>query len=64
MYEPTYLKVSAPGQTRDHIVRFHVFNDGQGKALCGTRPFPDKWEELMTGAGFAPCPGCVGKVGK
>ncbi|WP_406527348.1 hypothetical protein [Streptomyces sp. I8-5] len=62
MYEPAYVKVTAPGQARDHIAKLVQFFDGTGKALCGVKPFPDKWEELMPSAGFTPCPGCVQKL--
>ncbi|MFG3137682.1 hypothetical protein ACGFZA_15905 [Streptomyces sp. NPDC048211] len=64
MYEPVYARVAASGQTRDHIVRLGQFFDGEGKALCGVKPFPDKWVEVNDDtAGVNPCPGCIQELG-
>lgn len=63
--EPIYVRVTAPLQTRDHIVKVAMFFDGEGKALCGSKPFPDEWEELMPALGSdAMCRTCVQQVGR
>lgn len=62
MYEPTYVRVTGKGARFDHIVRLHMFFDGEGKALCGVKPFPDRWEELTPGSVGQACAGCVSKV--
>ena len=63
VYEPKYVRVTAPGQRLDHIVRLGMFNDGGGKSLCGIKPWPDMWEEVMPGAVDGPaCAGCQVKL--
>lgn len=44
----------------DHIVSYRLFLDGDSKALCGRKPFPEKWRE--GGTGRKPCPTCVGRL--
>lgn len=63
MYEPKYVRVTAPREGLDHVLRLTMFQDGAGKSLCGVRPFPDLWEEVMPGAITAPvCAGCQVKI--
>lgn len=66
MYEPKYVRVTAPGQRLDHIVRVGMFNDGGGKSLCGIKPWPDMWSEVdefasVKSAGPV-CAGCQVKL--
>lgn len=63
MYEPKYVRVTAPGQKLDHIVRVGMFNDGGGKSLCGIKPWPDMWAEVSGGL-FESAPACAGCVVK
>lgn len=46
---------------RAHVVRLGVHFDGEGKALCGVRPFPERWY-MVTGSQVERkpvCPACL-----
>jgi len=62
MYKPAYVRVTAPGQRHEHILRLAMFQDGEGKALCGVKPFPDKWEISNHSEIPAVCAGCKVKI--
>lgn len=53
--------VQTDGSRRAHAVKLGMFFDGEGKALCGERPFPERWF-IVTGSKVerkALCPGCM-----
>lgn len=54
-----YVRVTTPIDRHDHVLRVGLFLDGEIKALCGVRPFPDKWVEVRPGGDGVPCVGCV-----
>ncbi len=46
---------------RAHIVRLGVHFDGEGKALCGAKPFPERWY-MVAGSAVERkpvCPDCL-----
>ncbi|MGW6260358.1 hypothetical protein [Streptomyces sp. NPDC055085] len=56
-----YRQVCTDADPRAHIVKVGMFFDGENKALCGRKPFPDKWyiPAGIAGAQKSTCPGCV-----
>lgn len=49
---------------RAHIVRLGMHFDGEGKALCGARPFPERWY-MVTGGRVERkdvCPACLAEA--
>lgn len=57
----THRIVQTDESKRAHIVRLGMFFDGEGKALCGERPFPERWY-IVTGGKVERkdvCPGCL-----
>jgi hypothetical protein len=59
----THRVVQTEGGERSHVVKLGMFFDGEGRALCGERPFPERW--------FIPgkpaqrkdaCPACLAAV--
>lgn len=56
--------VQTDGSTRAHVVKLGMFFDGEGKALCGARPFPERWY-IVASSGVArkdACPDCLTRV--
>lgn len=55
-----HQSVTRDGDTKYyHIVAYHVFFDGESKAMCTARPFPEKWAEGKGDGSLTACPTCV-----
>lgn len=55
--------VQTDGQPRAHVVKLGVFFDGEGKALCGLSPFPERWYMPGNPADRKDaCPACLARV--
>jgi hypothetical protein len=51
-------RVQVESDTRDHIVKLGMFFDGDGRALCGRKPFPERWTQPVLPSERELCAGC------
>lgn len=52
--------VQTESDARAHIVKLGMFFDGEGKSLCGRKPFPERWTIVYDKDGRKPvCVGCL-----
>jgi hypothetical protein len=52
--------VQTDDSKRAHVVKLGMFFDGEGKALCGATPFPERWYIPGNPADRKDaCPGCL-----
>lgn len=49
-------RVRTAGQERDHVQRHF---SPESRALCGKKPFPERWHMPVVGKDKALCPACV-----
>ena len=55
----SYRIVETDGQSVAHVVKLGMFFDGTGRALCGRRPFPEKWGIPYSGTRKTVCLECL-----
>lgn len=53
-----YRRVEIEADPRDHVIKLGMFNDGTGKALCGRKPFPERWAQPVLPSDAPLCAGC------
>lgn len=51
-------RVQIEADPRDHVIKLGMFNDGSGKALCGRKPFPERWTQPALPSDRELCAGC------
>lgn len=53
-----YRRVEIEADPRDHVIKLGMFFDGEGKALCGRKPFPERWVQPSMPSERELCAGC------